>query len=122
MSLKLDENLGRAVQQVFVAAGHDVETALSERLSGADDQAIFTTCCREGRCLVTMDLDFSDPIRFCSRDCGGIVVLRTSGRSSRSLLESLAGKAMSALNRMRLDGGLWIVEPGGISVHQREGE
>jgi predicted nuclease of predicted toxin-antitoxin system len=56
MRFKLDENLGRAAQGVFVDAGLDVETVLGEQLSGADDGAVFAACCRERRCLLTLDL------------------------------------------------------------------
>lgn len=119
MNLKLDENLGAGVKRVFAEAGHDVETAVSERLSGARDETIFAVCRGEGRCLVTLDLDFVDPVRFRSRDCAGIVVLRLPRRSSARLLNVLAGEAVVALGRLPLEGGLWIVEPGRIRVHQQ---
>jgi predicted nuclease of predicted toxin-antitoxin system len=118
VKLKLDENLGRSVQQVFANAGHDVETVFGERLSGADDEAVFQACRLERRCLVTLDLDFADPIRFQSRECGGIVVIRLHRRSSLALMQALATEAVIAMQKMPLDNGLWIVEPGRIRVHQ----
>lgn len=122
MKLKLDENLGRGVQQVFVGAGHDVETVFGEKLSGADDETVFQACCSERRCLVTLDLDFADPIRFCPQDCGGIVVIRLPRRSSAGLMKALAVEIVTALGKITLDNGLWIVEPGRIRVHQREND
>lgn len=120
MNLKLDENLGHTVQQVFVDAGYDVETAVSERLSGADDETIFEACRREGRCLVTLDLDFADPIRFHSQHCGGIVVLHAPRRASAAFLKRLAAETVMAFERIPLHAGLWIVEPGRIRIHQRD--
>ena len=122
MKLKLDENLGRSVQQVFVGAGHDVETVFGEKLSGADDETVFQACCSERRCLVTLDLDFADPIRFYPQDCGGIVVIRLPRRSSAGLMKALAVEIVTALGKITLDNGLWIVEPGRIRVHQREND
>lgn len=46
MRLKLDENLGLATQLVFVDGGHDVDTVVRERLSGADDEVVFDACRR----------------------------------------------------------------------------
>lgn len=120
MKLKLDENLGRGAQQVFDDAGHDVETIFGEKLSGADDEAVYQACCRERRCLVTLDLDFTDPIRFRPQDCGGIVIIRLPPRSSASLVKAMARQTVNALRKMPLDNGLWIVESGRIRVHQGE--
>jgi predicted nuclease of predicted toxin-antitoxin system len=64
MRLKLDENLDVRLAPWLASMGHDVETVRSEVLSGAPDEEIFTVAAREERCLVTLDLDFSDPLRF----------------------------------------------------------
>jgi len=120
MRLKLDENLGLEIQRVFLEGGHDADTVVRERLSGADDEVVFDACRRERRCLVTLDLDFADPVRFRSRDCGGIVVLRLPRRASAGLLKSLAAEVVAAFGAMPMDGGLWIVEHGRIREHQRE--
>lgn len=120
MKLKLDENLGCAIQEVFEQSGHDVASVVAEHLSGADDQTVFDACRREQRCLVTLDLDFADRIRFRSLDCGGIVVLRMPQRSTPALLRSLALQTVAAFARMPMAGDLWIVEPGRMRIHQRE--
>ena len=44
--------------------GHDVSTVPEEELCGAEDQAVFVAASEEQRTLVTLDLDFSNPIRF----------------------------------------------------------
>lgn len=54
---KLDENLPSDALALFRDAGHDVESALEERLGGQPDPAVFAACQREGRILVTLDLD-----------------------------------------------------------------
>ncbi len=64
MRFKLDENLGSRCLGLLREAGHDVETVDSEGLSGADDRKIYDVCGVEQRCLLTLDLDFADVLRF----------------------------------------------------------
>jgi predicted nuclease of predicted toxin-antitoxin system len=44
-------------------SGHDVQTAVQEKLGGIDDARLFEACALEGRCLITLDLDFADVLR-----------------------------------------------------------
>jgi predicted nuclease of predicted toxin-antitoxin system len=64
MKFKMDQNFGKRTQQVFRMAGHDMQTVRVEGLQGSSDQSIYVHCCREQRCLVTLDLDFTDVTRF----------------------------------------------------------
>jgi predicted nuclease of predicted toxin-antitoxin system len=57
---KLDENLPRDAEELFLAAGHDVETVLSERLGGEPDRKVIEVSRAEDRILVTLDVDFAD--------------------------------------------------------------
>jgi predicted nuclease of predicted toxin-antitoxin system len=119
MRFKLDENFGTRTQGIFETSGHDVQTVRQEALQGASDIRLFEVCVREQRCLVTLDLDFADVTRFRAVRTAGIVVIRVPRNPSLPLLESLIRQFLKALDRMSLDGNLWIVEPGRIRVHQR---
>ena len=122
MKFKLDENLGASLVILFKKHAHDVETVFDENLSGASDEKIYKTCCAEGRCLVTLDLDFSDPVRFQSERCGGIIVLRVPRFFTISLLTGMIAQIFQTLKTLPLNGKLWIVEPGRIRVHQNKDE
>jgi hypothetical protein len=50
---KLDENLPQDAERLLGEAGHDVETALSERLGGGPDGKVFDASRSEDRILVT---------------------------------------------------------------------
>jgi predicted nuclease of predicted toxin-antitoxin system len=76
MKLKLDENLGSLAADFFRNSGHDVETVRDEGLAGSKDQYLLSICQSEKRCLITLDLDFSDPRIFNPVDYWGIAVLR----------------------------------------------
>ena len=64
MRAKLDENLGRACAALLDRGGLEVTTVAEERLCGADDATVIGAARREGRCLVTIDLDFANPLLF----------------------------------------------------------
>jgi predicted nuclease of predicted toxin-antitoxin system len=75
LKFKLDENLGSRCAQLFVEAGHDCSTVLSQGPSGSGDSALIIHCRAEGRTLVTLDLDFANPLLFKPSATHGIAVL-----------------------------------------------
>jgi predicted nuclease of predicted toxin-antitoxin system len=117
MRFKLDENLGSRSSRLFPEAGHDVETIFDEGLSGARDEIVFETCIREGRCLLTLDLDFADIVRFPPHKAYGIAVLRLPHTASLNLLEQSVRELLNMLDTEPIPGRLWIVEPGRIRIH-----
>ena len=74
MRLKLDENLGNRGHSILQAAGHDVFTVALQQLCGATDQELIEKCRREDRALVSLDLDFANPLRFQPSQYPGIAV------------------------------------------------
>ena len=78
MKLKLDENLGQVALAVFCQHGHEMSTVPEQGLSSASDRTLIETCRAQQRCLVTLDLDFANPLLFRPSDYAGIAVLRLS--------------------------------------------
>lgn len=122
MKIKLDENFGKRTQQLFRRAGHEVHTVREESLEGSPDQSIYEHCCREQRCLVTLDLDFADVIRFPPHQSSGLVVIRIPKNPTLALLESLISQFLQAIQTTSVNKQLWIVEIGRIRVHQSEAD
>ncbi len=118
MKFKLDENLGSRTQATLRSHGHDAESVKEEGLSGAPDSALYEACCAEGRCLLTLDLDFSDVLRFPPHKCGGIAVIRVPKNPSLGLLEQMIARLLATLDHEALAGRLWIIEVDRIRIHQ----
>lgn len=77
MRLKLDENLGSRGLKMLQEAGHDVPSVYLQELTSEPDTSFIDICYAEGRALVTLDLDFSNPIVFKPSQYSGIIVLRS---------------------------------------------
>jgi predicted nuclease of predicted toxin-antitoxin system len=120
MRFKLDENFGTRTTRLFAQAGHDVQTVRQERLEGANDELIFKRCCDEERCLVTLDLDFANVLRFPPQTSSGIVVVRVPRNPGLLLLEDLIRQFLNALEQTAIGKSLWIVETGRIRIHQTQ--
>ena len=120
MNIKLDENLGRRGAAILRAAGHQVTTVAEEGLSSDSDQQIADVCRSGRKCLVTLDLDFGNPLRFTpSRHCG-IAVLRLPRGSGAGELPQAVRTLAAGLAGHAIDGKLWIVQRGHIREYQEQ--
>ena len=118
MKIKLDEHLGDRGRAILEAAGHDACTVARQSLNGADDRQLIEACRAEGRALVTLDIDFANPLVYPPRRYPGIAVIRLPRRPTLADLERGIETLVRALTREPLDGRLWIVEPQRVRVHQ----
>ena len=103
MKMKLDENIGQRGKALLIAAGHDVCTILEQNLQSAPDPTVIEVCRMEQRCLVTLDLDFSNPIQYQPSEYSGIAVIRLPKRPSpQDLLDAIV-TLINALKPNQLD-------------------
>ncbi|GIX47385.1 MAG: hypothetical protein KatS3mg131_1596 [Candidatus Tectimicrobiota bacterium] len=115
MRLKLDENFDLRLVPALRKEGFEVDTVRDEGLSGSSDQVVYQVCRDSRRVLVSLGLDFSNPLRYPPEPTEGIVIVRVP----RALLSLI--RTTSALAEMKsgpLKGALWIVEPGRIRIHE----
>lgn len=123
MKVKLDENLGRRVAGLLREAGHDAVTTQAQGLSSSTDRSLLGACRAEGRCLITPDLDFGNPLLFRPKVYAGIAVLRLPPKPTPGHLTILTRTLIGGLARGTIESKLWIVEPGRIREYQEpEGE
>jgi predicted nuclease of predicted toxin-antitoxin system len=86
MKFKTDENLPTEAADLLRSAGHDAVTVGEQRLGGAVDSTVGSVCQREGRVLVTLDLDFADIRTYPPSHYPGFVVLRLSRQDKAGVL------------------------------------
>jgi len=102
--VKLDETFGRRAVEVFTAANIDLDTIIDEGLAGISDERVVEVCKEERRVLVTLDLDFADPLRFPPSGTPGVAVVRLSHLPGRSELLRAAITLCAALGRDDITG------------------
>jgi predicted nuclease of predicted toxin-antitoxin system len=117
--LKLDENLGHRGAELFRQTGHDVVT-VPEQVCGAPDRDLIKICRAEHRAIVTLDMDFGNPLIFRPGDYFGIAVLRLPPRPSHDDLLDTIRTLIGGLARETIEGRLWIVQRGRIRAYQPE--
>jgi predicted nuclease of predicted toxin-antitoxin system len=86
MKLKLDENLPRTLCAALTGLGHDAHSVFEEQLTGRPDADIWNAAQREGRFLITQDLDFSDTRKFFPGSHHSILLIRLSSPSRSNLM------------------------------------
>ena len=97
MKFKLDENLGTSAIRRFRDAEHDTSSVYLQKLDGAPDDHVFEICAAEQRVLVTLDLDFANPMAFDPRRTSGVAVLRLSRSPAPSELAAAIDTLLRAL-------------------------
>src|ERR1035438_145478 len=84
MKFKVDENLPIEVAVALREAGHDAMSVVDQGLGGRADASVAEVCRREGRSLVTLDVDFANVQAYPPRDYAGLLVLRLQATLSVS--------------------------------------
>jgi predicted nuclease of predicted toxin-antitoxin system len=115
MRFKIDENLHDDVAEALRMSGHDAQTVANEGLRGHPDLDIAEAACREGRAVVTLDLDFSNIHEYPPENYRGLIVLRVVNQSRRHVLQVIKS-VVPVLDCTPLEGHLWIVSEGGIRI------
>jgi hypothetical protein len=118
VKLKLDENFGQRCVSILRDAGHDAMTVVAQQMSGYDDHRLIAACNTEGRCLVSLDLDFANPLRFNPADYRGIAVFRLPRRPAYTDMEAAARMLCRHLASADITGKLWVVEHDRVREYQ----
>ena len=120
MKLKLDENMSGFCAALFREAGLDAARVPDQSLCSTPDRELIEHCRSEGRVLVTLDLDFANPLVFKPSDYAGIAVLRLPPKPSHAYLVDAVRTHVAGLAKEPIAGKLWVVQLGRIRVYQED--
>jgi predicted nuclease of predicted toxin-antitoxin system len=120
VKLKLDENLGTSAAELLRRAGHNVSTVHEQNMCSASDRELVTVCVAEKRSLVTLDMDFSNPIVFNPKDYAGIAVLRLPSNPTMNDLSAALRTLLVGLRRADIAGKLWVIRKGKIREYMSD--
>jgi len=119
MKLKLDENLSRHLKPVLTDLGHDVLTAADEDLLSRPDVEVAACAAREGRILLTLDVEFADLRKHPPGSHPGIILFRPVTLGPLSVNRFVERFARST-DLSGLSGCVAVVGPQGIRVRRPE--
>jgi len=86
MKIKLDENLPARLVSLLAVLGHDVDTVPQQGLRASLDPPVWDAAQRNGRFLITQDLDFSDVRRFAPGTHHGLLLVRLHSPGREALV------------------------------------
>ncbi len=64
MKFKIDENLSESTKRLILERSFDCHSVHDEGISGGPDTTLLDLCRQENRHLLTLDLDFTDIVRY----------------------------------------------------------
>jgi predicted nuclease of predicted toxin-antitoxin system len=109
MTFKIDENLHEEVAALLRQAGYDALSVYDQNMQGHKDEDLAAVCKREGRVIVTQDLDFANIVAFPPEDYAGIIVFRLHDPGRGSVLSAMR-RLLPLLISGNLSGCLWTVD------------
>jgi predicted nuclease of predicted toxin-antitoxin system len=101
-------------------AGFDVMSVVQQGMASSSDNELYRVCVEEKRCVVTLDLDFANPLRFPPQSTAGLIVLRITSNNIAQELPELLKELTELLRHASPEGKLWVVQRGRIREYQPE--
>jgi predicted nuclease of predicted toxin-antitoxin system len=117
MKLKLDENLSRPLKPILIGLGHDVLTAADEDLLSHPDADVAAGAAREGRILLSLDIEFADLRKYPPGSHPGIVLFRPASLGPLSV-HRFVERFVHSTDLSTFSGCVAVVEPHTVRVRQ----
>ncbi len=115
MRFKIDENLPAEIASQLAELGHDAETVVTERMTGAADSDLLDAARREGRVLLTLDKGIANVQRYAPTAFLGIVLFRPDSMGRGEVLRFVIRHLPEVLE-IELRGRLVVVTHRGIRL------
>ncbi len=119
MRFLIDEDLPRSTSSLLRHHGHEALDVRDIGLRGASDTDIAAYAQKQGLCLLTGDLHFSNIGNYPPGSYAGLVVLRPpTNATSSTILTLIEGFLLQNHVVGQLNGKLAIVEPGRLRIRK----
>jgi predicted nuclease of predicted toxin-antitoxin system len=116
MRFLVDESCDFAIVRALRADGHDI-VAVSEIEPRAADEAVLARAEREGRTLLTEDLDFGHLVFASGLPSPGVILMRFPSDARSALAAAVADFVRQ--HATELADGFAVVEPGRVRIRHR---
>ncbi len=119
MRFLIDKDLPRSVGTLLRRYGHEVLDVRDIGLRGADDTKIAAYAQKQGLCLLTADLGFSDIRNYPPGEYPGLIVLRLPPKATATtVLIILESPVVQAEIVSQLKGKLAVIEAGRLRIRK----
>ncbi len=108
----VDANLPYSSKQLLAGLGFDAVHVRDVGLASASDEKIFRYAQKNGRIILTRDLDFADTVRFRPGKHQGIIVMRVSYLLTAGQINNVLKDFMKNVPTAKLKRSLAILEIG----------
>jgi predicted nuclease of predicted toxin-antitoxin system len=117
MKLKLDENLSRHLKGILEKYKYDVSTAAEEGLLSKPDTLVAEAAGREGRILLTLDVEFADLRKYPPGQHPGVVLFRPKSFGPLSVNQFIE-RFFQTTDLNRLAGCVIVVDPQKVRIRR----
>jgi predicted nuclease of predicted toxin-antitoxin system len=107
----LDENIPISAIDLFKDKSHDVTHIIVQGLRGLSDDSIVEIANREGRIIVTRDLDFGSLLDYPINTHQGIIVLRLPDTYTVKDINGVLEDFMSDVSIDEIEKALVVIDP-----------
>jgi predicted nuclease of predicted toxin-antitoxin system len=116
--IKLDENFPYPAVEIFSKHGIDAPSVHHQNMDGSMDDHIYDVCIKEGRILITLDLDFANIIRYPSAPTPGIVLVRSGMKINLKKIAFICERLAHIVVSNDTQGKLFIAEDTRIRIRR----
>ncbi len=115
MKFKIDENLPAEIADILKSASYDAISVTDQGMKGVNDDTVIDVCSKEGRILVSLDLDFADIFAYPPKQYAGIMVIRVGIQEKYHIIDTFR-RVIPLIGHETINQRLWIIEEGRVRI------
>ena len=117
MKFLADENISNSIKKIITDGGYDLLDVQKSEFVGSSDGELWKLAKKEGRVIISFDLDFANIIQYPPGEGNGVIVLRPKGMTFEEI-ERKIGSFISNIEKIRIDKSLVVISKASIRVRR----